>query len=76
MAGGVCVAETHCEPREGLHIVRIDSQLFVKRVQRAGPTTLMLASANSAYPPFEIDLERDGDGFAVMGKGVWMGRSL
>ena len=70
------VDQAQTEPRDGLFVVRIDQQLLVKRVQVAGRDKLILTSANPAYAPIEIDTNKEKDGFAIIGKGVWIGRNI
>lgn len=70
------VDQAQAEPRDGLFVVRIDQQLLVKRLQVAGRDKLILTSANPAYAPIEIDTNKEKDGFAIIGKGVWIGRNI
>lgn len=70
------VDQAQAEPRDGLFVVRIDRQLLVKRVQIAGGKRLILTSANPVYTPVEIDTSKDKGGFAIIGKGVWIGRNI
>lgn len=51
--------------RSGVHVVRLDGQLLVKRLQAERPGTLI--SDNAVYPP----LERDPGEVAVIGRVVW-----
>ena len=59
---------------EGVHVVRIDGDLFVKVLQRLPGRVLRVSSYNAEYTPFEIsgadDAERD---FAVIGRVRWAG---
>lgn len=61
---------------DGLHVVRSGDDLSVKRLQRISAGRVLLLSANEAYPPYEVDLEKEGDQFEIVGRGVWMGRTL
>ncbi|MCB2048760.1 MAG: S24 family peptidase [Novosphingobium sp.] len=54
-------------PRDGVHVVRLDSALLVKRLDTSRPGRLMLLSDNRAYPPIEVDF---GDAH-VIGRAVW-----
>lgn len=59
---------------EGVHVVRLDGALLVKKLQRLPGKVLRVSSFNAAYEPFEIqgheDAERD---FAVIGRVRWGG---
>ncbi len=59
---------------EGVHIVRLDGALLVKKLQRLPGRVLRVSSHNPAYEPFDI---HDTDGadrdFAVMGRVRWAG---
>lgn len=41
------------QTQDGIHVVRVDEAVLVKRVQRSRPGVLVLLSANEAYPPVE-----------------------
>ena len=69
----ILVDHTQTTPHDGLYAIRLGNEVFVKRVQRQ-PSKLLVISANPAYPPFEIDMERDD--FAIIGRIVWLGRLL
>lgn len=62
--------------REGLFVVRLGDGLLVKRLHRAGADQVVLKSENPAYDPVNVDLRRDGDGFKVIGRVVWMSRAV
>ncbi len=51
--------------RSGVHVVRVDGQLLVKRLQAERPGTLI--SDNGIYPP----VERDPGEVEVIGRVVW-----
>jgi len=51
--------------RSGVHVVRVDDQLLVKRLQSERPGTLI--SDNAVYPP----LERAPEEIEVIGRVVW-----
>jgi len=55
--------------REGIHVVRLDDALHVKRVQAGRGGGLTLISANPAYPPIEL---LPGE-VQVIGRVVWKG---
>ena len=67
----ILIDHTQTEPHDDLYAIRLGKEVFVKRLQRL-PHKLMVISANSEYPPFEISL--DDESFAVIGKVVWLGR--
>jgi len=53
--------------RDGIHVVRIDDLLLVKRISRTGADVVTLLSDNPAYPPREIP----ADQVEVIGRVVW-----
>ena len=57
--------------RAGIHVLRLDEVLLVKRVERAGER-LRLISDNHAYPP----IEREAGEVEVIGRVVWKGGRL
>lgn len=59
---------------EGIHIVRLDGALLVKKLQRLPGKILRVSSYNAAYEPFEIQGHEDADrDFAVIGRVRWGG---
>ncbi|WP_348773947.1 S24 family peptidase [Kingella negevensis] len=56
--------------------MRLGNDVFVKRIQRLTNARLQIISANTNYPPFEIDLNSTDTDFTVIGKVVWLGRLL
>jgi phage repressor protein C with HTH and peptisase S24 domain len=55
--------------RDGIHVVRLDGALLVKRVETGRPGVVTLISDNPAYRPIECqpaDIE-------VLGRVVWKG---
>lgn len=64
------------DPREGIYVIRLDSQLLVKMVQRLPGSKLRISSTNPAFEPFTVDLENIPDDFDVVGKVVWYGRVI
>jgi phage repressor protein C with HTH and peptisase S24 domain len=58
--------------RAGIHVLRLDDVLLVKRLELAGPARLRLISDNPAYPP----LERAAADVEVLGRVVWKGGRL
>ena len=58
--------------RPGIHVVRVDEVLLVKRIERLGAERLRLISDNPAYAPVEralVDVE-------LIGRVVWKGGRL
>jgi hypothetical protein len=58
--------------RAGIHVLRVDEVLLVKRIERLGAERLRLISDNPAYAP----VERPLDGVEVIGRVVWKGGRL
>ena len=58
-----------------IYCVRIDGQLYAKRLQKIPPDTVVIVSDNPKYRSFEIDLRRCPDyDFEVIGEIRWGGR--
>ena len=57
--------------RAGIHVLRLDGVLLVKRVERAGDA-LRLISDNRAYP----EIERAAGEVEILGRVVWKGGRL
>jgi phage repressor protein C with HTH and peptisase S24 domain len=57
--------------RSGIHVLRLDDVLLVKRVERAGDA-LRLISDNRAYP----EIERPAGEVEILGRVVWKGGRL
>ncbi len=53
--------------RDGVHVVRLDELLLVKRVASKGGGRFSLLSQNLAYPPLDVA----ADEFAIIGRVVW-----
>ena len=53
--------------RAGVHVVRVDDALLVKRLDHARPGVLTLLSDNPAYPPREMRSEE----VQIVGRVVW-----
>lgn len=71
----ILINHAETDPRDGLYVLRIGNDLFVKRVQRI-PGKLLVTSANPHYAPFEIDLNHSDDDIAIIGRVEWYGRSI
>ncbi|RDV07767.1 S24 family peptidase [Sphingorhabdus pulchriflava] len=59
--------------RDGIHVIRIDGVLMVKRLARAPGGRLSVLSDNPAYPSWP---DRDPVEVQVVGRVVWVGRRL
>ena len=59
--------------RDGIHVIRIDGTLMVKRLARAPGGRLSVLSDNPAYPSWP---DRDPAEVQVVGRVVWVGRRL
>ncbi|MGB3166130.1 MAG: S24 family peptidase [Alteraurantiacibacter sp.] len=53
--------------RDGIHVVRFDDTLLVKRVAGQGAGRFKLVSENTVYPPVDVA----ADEFAIVGRVVW-----
>ncbi|WP_431095346.1 XRE family transcriptional regulator [Polaromonas aquatica] len=59
---------------EGVHVVRLDGALLVKKLQRLPGRILRVSSYNPAYEPFDIQgYEGTDRDFAVLGRVRWAG---
>jgi len=59
--------------RDGIHVIRIDGVLMVKRLARAPGGRLSVLSDNASYPSWP---DRDPAEVQVVGRVVWVGRRL
>lgn len=59
--------------RNGIHVVRVDGVLMVKRLAQAPGGRLSVLSDNPTYPSWP---ERDPADVQVIGRVVWVGRRL
>jgi phage repressor protein C with HTH and peptisase S24 domain len=57
-------------PRDGVYVIRIDHNLFVKRLQKLPGDHLEVCSDNPIYPKFTIDLANPPSDFQVLGRVV------
>lgn len=55
-------------PREGIHVLRLDSSVLVKRLNLLPGRRLKVVSDNPAYEAFEIDTQQPPEYFAVIGR--------
>lgn len=59
---------------EGLHLIRLDGALLMKKLQRLPGKILRVSSYNPAYEPFDIQGHESADrDFAVLGRVRWAG---
>lgn len=60
---------------DGIHILRLDGALLIKKVQRLPGRVLRISSSNPSFEPFDIrGGEDDGDrDFEVLGRVRWAG---
>jgi transcriptional regulator with XRE-family HTH domain len=59
---------------EGVHVVRLDGALLMKKLQRLPGRVLRVSSHNPAYEPFDIQGHEPADrDFAVLGRVRWAG---
>ena len=59
--------------RDGIHVIRMDDTLMVKRLARGPAGRLSVVSDNAAYPDWA---DVDGASVTVIGRVVWTGRRL
>jgi len=60
---------------DGLYIIRIEKDLFVKRLRKRLTGAIDIISDNPAYPTETID-DSNADLLHVIGKVVWVGRAV
>ena len=71
----ILIDHTKTTPYDGIYAIRIENEVFVKRVQRK-LNKLRIISENPNYENFEINLTDEYQNFAIIGKVVWLGRPL
>ncbi|MDD2336637.1 MAG: S24 family peptidase [Geobacteraceae bacterium] len=59
---------------DGIYALNIDGQLLVKRLQKLPKGVLRIVSDNSAYEPFQMNLDNNSDVINVVGRVVWIGK--
>ena len=59
--------------RDGIHVIRMDDVLMVKRLARGPKGRMSVLSDNPAYPDWP---DVDGKAVTVIGRVVWTGRRL
>ncbi len=57
--------------QEGIFVIRSDSLLQVKRIQRQTGASIRITSDNSAYEPFTVNLDDENLDFKIIGKVIW-----
>lgn len=63
----ILVDRTPRAPRDGIHVVRVDGALLVKRLEIGRPGLFVLRSVNPAYDPIELPPAE----VEVIGRVVW-----
>ncbi|BBH15345.1 MULTISPECIES: S24 family peptidase [Chromobacterium] len=63
-------------PGEGLYVIRMGDDIFVKQLQRLPGGAVQVRSANPLYETFTVDLQRNTGEFEVIGRVVWFGRQI
>ena len=59
---------------EGIHVVRLDGALLIKKLQRLPGKVLRVSSFNQSYEPFDIQTTEESDrDFQVIGRVRWGG---
>lgn len=67
-AGDEVLVDRRTQPfRDGIHVVRLEDTLLVKRVASQGGGRLSLLSQNLAYPPIDVDMNE----VEIIGRVVW-----
>jgi len=59
--------------REGIHVIRLDDVLMVKRLAKGPAGRISVLSDNPAYPDWP---DVDGASISIIGRVVWAGRRL
>ncbi|MFC3875359.1 S24 family peptidase [Neisseria musculi] len=72
----ILVNHARTEPSDGLYVIQIGSDLFVKQTQRLPNKRLLVKSSNTSYDPFEIDLNDVDADIRIIGKVEWLGRTI
>lgn len=63
--------------QDGIYVLRFDSTVLVKRLQRLPGGVIEVTSDNSlVYKPFKITLADVVDDFAIIGRVIWTGRRI
>lgn len=58
-----------------IFVLRMDDQLYAKRLHTRPNHTLNIQSDNPLSPPFDLDLE-ETTGVAIIGRVIWAGKDL
>ena len=67
-AGDEVLVDRAAKPfRDGIHVVRVEDTLLVKRVAAQGGGRLLLLSENQAYPPIEVSAPE----IEIVGRVIW-----
>ena len=73
---GILVDTSKKEVYDGaIYCVRIEGQLYAKRLQKIPPKKVLVVSDNQKYKSFEVDFSKNIDfDFEVIGEVKWAGR--
>lgn len=73
---GILVDTSKKEVYDGaIYCVRIEGQLYAKRLQKIPPKKVLVVSDNQKYKSFEVDFSKNLDfDFEVIGEVKWAGR--
>lgn len=62
-------------PYDGIYVLKINGELFVKRVQRLPENIIRVKSANPEYENFDVKLNENNE-IKIIGRVLWFGRTL
>ncbi|MDF0604650.1 helix-turn-helix transcriptional regulator [Neisseriaceae bacterium TC5R-5] len=63
-------------PSEGIYVIRMGDDIFVKQLQRLPGGAVQVRSSNPLYDAFTVDLVKNTGEFEVVGRVVWFGRQI
>lgn len=63
-------------PCDGVYVLRADETILVKRLQRLPSNCVLVSSENPAYETFELDPERHGDEFTIVGRVIGFAKRM
>jgi phage repressor protein C with HTH and peptisase S24 domain len=64
----VLVDRNDAMPKDGVYVLRIEDNLFVKRLSRLPNNKIEVISDNPSYSKYEIDLKKPPTNFQVIGR--------
>lgn len=62
-------------PREGIYVIMLEGEIYVKRLQPRADGSLLIISENKEYPPDTVGQDRAPD-LVILGRVVWIGRRV